>query len=211
MDKPFALFPNLTAVASEEFFGIMLSPCSGSRGVLAFSTASPEERIRRKVEVVSSCLVWAAYQAGLDIRCGDYTTLCNELPLTQVGTVDLGTLLPFIPDLKKAMPTVFWFTRFLRADNEQSRIISIYNALGTLDEGFDGISLFFEMMGKDALGTLFLQTVEDHRAEEDDKGSPPIPRSLTKQELEQVQDVYMTNAKRFLGIANILEKADSLK
>ena len=80
-------------------------------------------------------------------------------------------LTDFLPLSEKLPQTaVYWFKRYLGSDTEHKRIISLYNAFGSLPGGFDAIPEIFKAAGETSLGNKFLNEVDKIRAEDDETG-----------------------------------------
>jgi len=174
-------FPNLVASDPVKIAGVILE--SGTCGVKPAGETS-----KRNIELVSAHIIWAAYRAGLSADCGVYVKHdSGQVSAKTPASIEL--LLPYMPT--KPDIVVYWFAKYMQANTESQRVIYLYNALGSLPGGFQGIAGLFQAAGYEELGRKFLGEVAALRAEDDDTG-PAIYRSgLNENDFRQSENIVV--------------------
>ena len=185
-------FPNLALTNPLELNGVLLEPADrrSVAGGIVRQTSS------REAESLSAYLVWAAYRAGEDIACGKFTKTAAGKPYTEPGgkkPVNIETLLPFMPDLPEI--AVYWFARYLQADSVRTRLLSLYNGLGSMPGGFEAIIRLFEAAGEAELGHSLLREVASLRSEEDDTGPSVYKCGFEEADIKRVENVFFACEK----------------
>jgi len=176
-------FPNLVVSEPVKIAGVILE--SGECGVKPAGEIS-----KRDIELVSAHIIWAAYRAGLAFDCGVYVKHGN-------GQVSAGTpasiesLLPYLPT--KPDIVVYWFAKYIQADTESRRVIYLYNALGSLPGGFQGIEGLFQAAGCEELGRKFLSEVAALRAEDDDTGPALYRPGLNENDFKRSESIVVND------------------
>lgn len=210
MKKLLALFPNLTMVQSCTLWDIKfkglslpLSTASAELRVLAvwdYENDDEEKAAMRQLEVLRCHLVLAAHLTGQSPLVS-----CKVLIWQQGGdeptaaTSEMGVPLSFLAshlpqELEESARTVCWFVRYLEQprENERARVFRLYNALGTLPGGFDGILEVSSKQEDAAILEMLLRRVQDFH-DEDNEEENYIPQSLpfSRSELEAVESCYL--------------------
>lgn len=192
MEKIFAFFPNLLLDAPLSLHGVsfvgMTLPDAGiagkkhpsdsyrALGVLEYTGGDEKKRAQRTLEVLRchlmliahlthqnptescTCLVW---QEGRDRP----KLPTAGLPLT------LAFLAQRLPQkLEPTALTASWLARYLErpAKDEEYRLLCLYNALGALPGGYDGILAAFPLTEEHALMELLLRRVKAFQSAEND-------------------------------------------
>ena len=93
---------------------------------------------------------------------------------------------------------VYWFSRYLSADKERERLMSLYNGLGCLPGGFPGIPDIFIEAGEEALAKHFLEEVEKIRKEDDETGPFIYECGFSAEDFKKVEKVIKNHAANVL-------------
>jgi hypothetical protein len=174
-------FPNLAVSDPVKIAGVILE--SGTFGVKPAGETS-----KRDIELVSAHIIWAAYCAGLAADCGIYVKHCGRL-VSAKTPASIESLLPYMPT--KPDIAVYWFAKYIQANTESRRVIYLYNALGSLPGGFEGIAGLFQVAGCEELGRKFLREVAALRAEDDDTGPAIYHPSLSEYDFKQSESIVV--------------------
>lgn len=210
MKRLLALFPNLTLEQSCMLWGIKfmglkpgLSITQGEFHVLAvwdYEGEDEEKTAMRQMEVLRCHLMLAAYLMKYDplVICKVLTWQYGE-DEPAVDAAGIGIPLRVLagrlpPDLEGSARTVCWFAHYLEQswEDERARVFRLYNALGTLPGGFDGILTVSQKKEDIAILTMLLQRVETFHAQ-DNEEETYIPQSqpLSPVALDAVEDCYL--------------------
>lgn len=215
MGKIFVVYPNISIEEENTFFGMDFKPYPSMkkdfshkmlRIELAYHNSLEEKSVLRQIEILSSHFITAAYINGYDpiivgrgIRWRDG----EDKPNIQAGekTISLLDLVNKLPEqLEDSSRTSSWFARYLvqPQDHERSRVIRLYNALGTLPTGFNDI-LSLSIMGKEKgiLERLIRRKEDLKREDTEDLDFVPITTPLSNDEMDLLEEIYIRNLIRY--------------
>ena len=210
MKKLLALFPNLTLVQSCTLWNITfmglslpLSKASTELRVLAVwdcENDDEEKAAMRQLEVLRCHLMLAAHLTGQNplVSCKVLILQQGEEEPTAAASetgVPLSFLVSHLPqELEESARTVCWFARYLEQprENERARVFRLYNALGTLPGGFEGISTVSSRQEDIAILAMLLRRVEDFHAEDNEEENyTPQSSPISTATLEAVESCYL--------------------
>lgn len=210
MKRLLALFPNLTLVQSCTLWNITfmglrlpLSTASAKLRVLAvwdYENDDEEKAAMRQLEVLRCHLMLAAHLTGRNPLVS-----CKVLIWQQGGeeptatTAEMGIPLSFLASrlpqgLEESAKTVCWFAHYLEQprEDERARVFRLYNALGTLPGGFEGISAVSSRQEDIALLAMLLRRVEDfHAKDNEEENYTPKSSPFSTAALEAVESCYL--------------------
>lgn len=210
MKKLFALFPNLTLDKPCILWGITfmglpshLSTVSQDLRVLAvwnYEDDKEEKAALRQLEVLRCHLMLAAHLSGQNplVSCKVLSWQQERNKPTAIGA-ELGVPLSFLSgrlplDLEESARTVCWFAHYMEQPpkNERSRVFRLYNALGTLPCGFEGISTVSSKQEDITVLTMLLRRVEDlHNEDNEEENYVPSTMIFSEAEMKAVESCYL--------------------
>lgn len=216
MKKNLVLFPNITIGQPCTLWGIRFTgrqphlsqALAGSRVLaeLEYRDDNEEKAVMRQLEVLRCHLMLASYLAGRNPRRDCKMIILSreeEEPADAYAekTVPLNLLADYMPnELEDSARTVCWFAHYMEQplEDERARVFRLYNALGTLPGGFDGISSISSSKDDKAALAMLLDRVEDfHAQDEEDENYVPKTRPLDEEEIRTVEACYIKCLQKF--------------
>lgn len=215
MGKIFVVYPNISIEEDGTFFDMEFKPYPPMKkefshrmvGMgLAYHNAVEEKSVLRQIEILSSHFMTAAYIHGYDpilVGRGIQWRDGEDKPDIQAGekNVSLLDLVNKLPkQLEDSSRTFTWFSRYLEQpkNNERSRVIRLYNALGTLPMGFNKI-LSLAIMEKDrAMLEKLINRKEDLKREDmEELDFVPYTVPLSNDEMDLLEEIYIRNLIKY--------------
>ena len=215
MKEKLALFPNITIEKACKLWGIKFigkrthvsEACEelSTLAVREYQDDGEEKAVIRQLEVLRCHLMLAAYIAGYDPFMS-----CRMIILSHEGdepadahgnTVPLSTLAAYLPEeLEDSSRTVCWFVHYMEQprEDERGRVFRLYNALGTLPGGFDGISSLSSGKKDVNILTMLLKLVEDfHAQDKEEENYIHKTNPLSEEEIKDVEACYLKLLSKF--------------
>lgn len=211
MKKVYALFPNIINNEDITAFNILFSgfniPNFRSKSTLinvGFNNSNEEKSAMRTIEILRCHFITAAYLKEYDplaigkvIISDDISDFSKVIPIND--SIVLQDLIDILPHkLEESSRTVSWFARYLEypIDNEKARVIRLYNALGTLPCGFQGITSLSETDEDKALLEELIKRKEDFSREDNEEGDyVPNTASISDDKIDKLEKLYIINLK----------------
>lgn len=222
MKKLYAVFPNIKlkkpcTISGIKFTGFYSSYTLTTNELIAmvewnYKDDIEEKAAIRQLKVLKCHLMIAARLSGDNPLIVGKIITWNEgidkpkvIPATTVK-VPLSTLIKYFPrELEETELTVCWYANYLEQskDDERAKIFRLYNALGTLPCGFEGIKTLSSNTEDIKVMDRLLKRIDDfHTEDSEDENYVSKTLPLSNVEIRKIEDFYLHHLKVFYPFFN---------
>lgn len=210
MKKLYAILPNITIEKSCQYWDISFVGIhnhffkeTGDYSVvvqLNFENNTQEKTAMRQLKVLRNNLMVAAFLLGED------PLVCCKVLKWQEGIyareksisehrLPLNLLAKHLPlNLEVSARTISWFSRYLELPkwDEGNRIMSLYNALGTLPSGFNGILTTSTKQEDKLILKALLERIQDfHNGQKEDENYVAKTLPFSVETISKLEKLYI--------------------